>query len=246
MLSEWFKALYDNYGINFVYIYNPFERTRFLWAMWTTVELSAVCVLASILVGIFGAWMQMSRLRVLRAITQGYIQFFRNTPPLVQMYFFYFALGPLLPRVMNDSGVAQPILGSFAWAAISLSFFAGAFNVEIFRSGIEAVPKTMTEAAEALGYTRAQVFRLVVLPLALRVCLPSLTNNLVNLVKTTALASAISAPEILFVAEQIWADQLNVPEMMVTLFVFYLGLVGIVVWMMGRWEKSLRMPGYGR
>jgi polar amino acid transport system permease protein len=246
MLIEWFKALNDSYGINFIYIYNSFERGRFLWSILTTIEISAICVVASILVGISGAWMQTSRFTVLRMITQTYIQFFRNTPPLVQMYFFFFALGPLLPRLTNAYGVPQPVLGGFAWAAISLSFFAGAFNVEIFRSGIEAVPKTMTEAAEALGYTRAQVFRLVTLPLALRVCLPSLTNNLVNLVKTTALASAISVPEVLFVSEQIWADNLNVPEMMLTLFVFYLALVGILVWLMDRWEKALRIPGYGR
>jgi len=108
------------------------------------------------------------------------------------------------------------------------------------------VPRTMTEAAEALGYTRPQVFRNVELPLALRVCIPSLTNNLVNLVKTTTLAFAISVPETLFVANQIWSDRVNVFEMMVTLFVFYIALVAILVWLMERWEKAMRIPGYGR
>lgn len=245
-LGGFFKTLYETTGINVVYFYEPFECQRLLRGMGTTISISVVCVIASTIIGVLGAWMQMSRYRLPKAITQAYIQFFRNTPPLVQMYFFYFALGPLLPRVQNEFGGMQPLLGSFAWAAVSLSFFAGAFNVEIFRSGIEAVPRTMTEAAEALGFTRAQIFRRVVLPLAIRVCIPSLTNNLVNLVKTTTLAYAIAVPEALFVANQIWSDRVNVTEMMITLFVFYIGLVAILVWMMESWEKSMRIPGYGR
>jgi polar amino acid transport system permease protein len=98
------------------------------------------------------------------------------------------------------------LLSSYGWAVVSLSFFAGAFNVEIFRAGIEAVPKSTVEAAESLGYTRLQIYRYVVLPLAYRVCLPALNNNLVNLVKTTTVAYAIAVPETLYVSNQIWSD----------------------------------------
>jgi len=170
---------------------------------------------------------------------------FRNTPPLVQLYFFYFAISPLI-RAPNQYGIMQPMLGSFAWAAISLSLFAGAFNVEIFRAGIEAVPRVTIEAAEALGYTRAGAFRTVTLPLAVRFALPSLANNLINLVKTTTLAYAIAVPETLFVANQIWSDRLNVPEVMVTLFIFYMALVGLVAWVFALIESALRIPGFGR
>ena len=138
------------------------------------------------------------------------------------------------------------MLGSFEWAVISLSFFAGAFNIEIFRSGVEAVQKSTVEAADSLGFNRWQIYRLVVLPLAVRVCLPALNNNLVNLIKTTTQAYAIAVPETLFVASQIWSDRINVLEMMVTLLTFYLLLVGIFVWMMSRVERSLRVPGFGQ
>jgi polar amino acid transport system permease protein len=245
-LADWLRSLYTNYGINFVQFYDPLERTRLLHGMWVTIQLSVVCVLASIVIGILGAWLQTSGNRFVRGFTQGYIQFFRNTPPLVQMYFFYFALGPLLPRVHTEYGTLQPLLSNFTWATISLSFFAGAFNVEIFRSGIEAVPRTMMEAASALGFTQMQVYRQVIFPLAIRIVIPALTNNVVNLVKTTTLAYAIAVPEALFVANQIWSDRVNVMEMMLTLFVFYIGLVGIVVWIMDRWEKALRIPGFGQ
>ena len=245
-LWTWLRELYNDTGINFVQFYDPYERERLLNGMWVTIELSIVTVFLSIVVGIVGAWAQTSPNRFLRGFTQGYIQFFRNTPPLVQMYFFFFALSPLLPKVHTSYGTLQPLLDKFTWAAISLSFFAGAFNVEIFRSGIEAVPRTMTEAATALGFTPFQVYRQVIFPLALRIVLPALTNNIVNLVKTTTLAYAIAVPEALFVANQIWSDRVNVMEMMLTLFVFYIGLVGIVVFIMNRWEKAMRIPGYGQ
>jgi polar amino acid transport system permease protein len=161
------------------------------------------------------------------------------------MHFFYFAIGSLLLRVATDYGGEAPLLGSFAWAAISLSFFAGAFNVEIFRSGVEAVPKSTIEAAEALGSSRLQIYRDITLPLALRVSLPALNNNLVNLVKTTTLAYAIAMPEMLYEANQIWSDNVNVTEMMIFLLLAYFFLVGVLVWGMNRWENSMKIPGYG-
>ena len=245
-LWESLRPLHDAYGVNLVHFYDGFERSRLLRGMWTTLKLAATCILLSVLIGVVGAWLQTSRLRILKGAVQGYIQFFRNTPPLVQMYFFYFALGPLMPRVENEFGIAQPIFGSFEWAVLSLSFFAGAFNVEIFRSGVEAVQKATVEAADSLGFSRWQIYRYVVLPLAVRVCLPALNNNLVNLIKTTTQAYAIAVPETLFVASQIWSDRINVFEMMVTLLTFYLLVVGVFVWLMTRLERALRVPGFGR
>jgi polar amino acid transport system permease protein len=146
--------------------------------------------------------------------------------------------------VTDAFGQKVPLVGNTGWAIISFSLFAGAFNIEIFRSGIEAVPSATTEAAEALGYTRTQSYVHVVLPLAARICLPALGNNLVNLVKTTTLAYAIGVPELLYAAAQVWSDVMNVREMMVVLLVTYVALVAVLVWVMRRWERALRIPGY--
>ena len=70
-------------------------------------------------------------------------------------------------------------------------------------------------------------------------------NGAVNLLKTTTLAYAIAVPEMMYTANQIWSDNVNVPEMMVVLFVYYISLVGVLVWMMHRWEQRMRIPGYG-
>ncbi|HUZ62194.1 MAG TPA: amino acid ABC transporter permease [Acetobacteraceae bacterium] len=246
VIAAWFKQLYQTTGINLTIFYDPFDRARFLHGFLVTIELSVICLVASMIVGVIGAWLQGSRLVWTRRIVQGYIQLFRNTPNLVQLYFFYFGLSSLLPTVKNAIGMQAPMISGFVWVCISLSFFAGAFNVEIFRSGIEAVPTATIEAAEALGYTRLQAYIHVVLPLAFRVCLPALNNNLVNLLKTTTLAYAVAVPELLYVSAQIWSDSVNVPEMMIVLLLVYIGLVGILVAGMHRLEHAMRLPGYHR
>ena len=245
LIASWFSHLNDTTGINFTIFYDPFDGARFLKGFLVTLELCGVTLFGSVLVGIFGAWAQGVRLRWVRRLAQIYIHIFRNTPPLVQMYFFYFGLSALLPTVKNSIGIPHPLIGGFAWACLSLILFAGSFNVEIFRSGIEAIPTATTEAAEALGFTRLQTYRHVVLPLGLRICLPALTNNLVNLIKTTPLAYAIAVPELLYVSNQIWSDDENVPEMMILLFVIYIALVGLLVFGMHMWERALRRPGLG-
>src|SRR3546814_17089081 len=107
-----------------------------------TVWLSLICLALSVANGIVGAWAQGARSALLRRAVAAYIEFFRSTPPLVQLYFFYFALGSLMPTTANRFGLQAPVLDNFAWALLSLSFFAGHFNVEIFRSRLAAVPTT--------------------------------------------------------------------------------------------------------
>lgn len=242
---QWFRVLYDTTGINLPFIYDSYDRGRLIDGFFMTIQLSVTCLFFSVIIGMIGAWLQGSPLKWTRRLVNGYIQLFRNTPPLVQLYFFYFAIGSMLPKMATDYGGQAPILGNFAWAVISLSFFAGAFNVEIFRSGIEAVPNSTVEAAESLGFSRLQIYKDITLPLALRVVLPSLNNNLVNLVKTTTLAYAIAVPEMLYETNQIWSDNVNVTEMMIFLLLAYFFLVGVLVWGMNRWEQSMKIPGYG-
>ena len=232
---------------NFIWMYEERQQDKILSGLWMTIKLSVMCLIFSVIIGLVGAWMQGARSAVARAIVQGYIQFFRNTPPMVQLLFFYFALGQFTPVVTGEDGsTVEPIISNVGWAIISLSFFAGAFNVEIFRAGIEAVPESTVEASESLGFSRLQTYIYVVLPLAFRVCLPALNNNLVNLVKTTTQAFAIAVPELLYHSVTIWNDypSAQYPTMLL-LFVAYVGLVAILVFGMHRWERGMKIPGYG-
>jgi len=246
--ADFFRHLAEtNPKWNFIYFYDPAQTERVLSGLGMTIELSIVCVILSVIIGVIGAWLQTSPLKVLRMVVQGYIQFFRNTPPLVQLLFFYFALGQFTPTYSPDGWLQVPIISNVGWAILSLSFFAGAFNVEIFRAGIEAVPESTREAAEALGMNRLQIYVYVVLPLAFRVSLPSLNNNLVNLVKTTTQAIVIAVPELLYQLVSIYNDYSTAQNAcMVLMFVVYIVLVGILVFGMHRWERAMRIPGYGR
>jgi polar amino acid transport system permease protein len=244
-IAAWFRWLNAAHGINFTVAYDQFDRARFLNGLLMTVELSVASIALSLALGVVGAALARARSPLLRGAVYWITQFFRNTPPLAQLYFFFFGLNSLLVT-HGANGLPTPIVGNVAWAILSLSLFAGAHNVEIFRAGIEAVPTTMLEAAESMGYSRFGTYRHVILPLAFRISLPAINNNLVNLVKTTSVAYAIAVPELLYVSNQIWSDSLNVPEMMVLLLVCYLGLVGVLVRVMGWWERALIVPGFGR
>jgi polar amino acid transport system permease protein len=232
---------------NFIYLYDPTQTARVVEGFWMTLELSIICVILSVVIGVVGAWAQGAHSKTLRLVVQGYIQFFRNTPPLVQLLFFYFALGQFTPTYSPDGWLEVPIISNVGWAIISLSFFAGAFNVEIFRAGIEAVPESTVEAAEALGMNRLQIYLYIVLPLAFRVSMPALNNNLVNLVKTTTQALAIAVPELLYQMISIYNDYSTAQNAcMVFLFFAYFFLVGILVLGMSSWERKLKIPGFGR
>ncbi|MEH2485487.1 amino acid ABC transporter permease [Bradyrhizobium sp. AZCC 2230] len=244
-IGNWFQRLYETTGLNFTVFYDAYDWDRYFSGLKMTLLLSVTTILLSLIIGALGALTQGSPSRLLRLCVNAFVVVFRNTPPLVQLFFFYFGLGTMLPAV-ETAGMRVPLLNNVQWAIISLSLFAAAFNVEIFRSGIEAVPRTTLEAAEALGYTRFKAYIHIVFPLAIRVCLPALNNNLVNLLKTTTLAYAIAVPETLYAVKQIWSESQNVFEMMMVLLATYGILVGILVWLMHRWERAMRIPGYAR
>lgn len=247
-IQDFFRNLAETHPKwNFIFFYEPSQWARVVEGVQTTLYLSVFCVVFSVIIGLIGAWLQGSPLRLLRLFVQGYIQFFRNTPPLIQLLFFYFALGQFTPTYSPDGWLEVPIISNVGWAIISLSFFAGAFNVEIFRAGIEAVPETTVEAAESLGMNRFQTYVYVIMPLAFRVSLPALNNNLVNLVKTTTQALAIAVPELLYQMVSIYNDYSTAQNAaMLFLFFFYIVLVGILVWGMYNWERAMRIPGYGQ
>jgi polar amino acid transport system permease protein len=245
-VSEWFKSLYETTGINLSIFYDRFDALTYLNGLVTTLKLSLGSVALSVLIGIAGAWLQRVPWAPLRWATACYIHFFRNTPSLVQLYFLYFGIGALMPRIATGYGGTTPLLDNFEWTIVSLSLFGGAFNTEIFRAGIEAVPRATIEAAEALGYTRLRAYVYIVLPLAFRISLPALNNNLVTLVKGTTIGYAVGVQELLTSANTIWASAINIPEMMNILMLTFLTLVAGLVLVMHRFERALRIPGYHR
>jgi len=132
--AEFFRQFAEDYPRwNFIFFHDERQWWRVVSGFQYTVVLSIACVIFSVIIGVVGAWLQSSPIKWVRSVVQGYIQFFRNTPPFVQLLFFYFALGQFTPTITGPDGWTEiPLISNVGWAIISLSFFAGAFNVEIF------------------------------------------------------------------------------------------------------------------
>src|SRR3989449_5923396 len=148
-------------------------------------ELAVVAVCVGKLIGLGGAFARPSRSRVLRAVFAAYVEFVRNVPLLLLIYFAYFGL----PKV----GIS--FLSNVNSFVMALAIYSGAFLTEVFRAGIGSIPTGYIEAGEAIGLTRVPNVRHVVLPVMFRIVLPSLSNTFISLFQDTALASASAGPE---------------------------------------------------
>jgi polar amino acid transport system permease protein len=187
-----------------------------------SLEIAAAGATLAFAVGIAGAAMRLSEARAVRALSIGCTEFFRNTPPLVQIYFLYFAL-PSIPIV----GPALR-LPSILAATLGLVLHQGAINVEILRAGLRAVPDGQREAAAALGLSRFDQLRTVLVPQAIRISLPALGNNVISFLKNTSLVSAVGVLDLLGVANDQIAVALVSAPFYVTVAAIYIVLVVIV------------------
>jgi polar amino acid transport system permease protein len=151
-----------------------------------TLFLSAVTLVLAMVLGLVLAGLDMSRWRALRWIGVSFGEIIRNTPILVQLLWVYYVL-PIVFAVRIDAVTAL---------IIGLSIYQASFISEVYRSGIQAVPKGHREAAQVLGLTPAQSFRRIVLPQAIRMTLPPLASNFVQLIKFSSLGAVISVNEI--------------------------------------------------
>jgi polar amino acid transport system permease protein len=155
----------------------------------TTLELALMTTLVGSLVGAFTAIGRISRWRLVRAVTLVYITVFRGTPPLLQLFIIYFSFA--------QWGFVIP---GFTCAVIALGLYAGSYTAEIFRAGIQAIPKGQIEAANSMGLKRWQVYRHVILPQALRIIIPPMTNQVIFNLKATSLVVTISVQDVMYVA----------------------------------------------
>jgi His/Glu/Gln/Arg/opine family amino acid ABC transporter permease subunit len=197
-----------------------------------TLEISAIGMAGSLVVGAVLGAISALRIPVLRQLIRGYVEVFRNTPLLVQIFFLYFAL--------PDVGVQ---LSGFTVGWLALLLWGGAYNVENFRAGFEAVDPGQVEASTALGFSRLGGFRLVSFPLGWRTALPSVTNTLISVFKNSSFMIAISYPELTETAVNLVAVSFRVFEMFLAIGVIYLGLVWVLSLGAGAVERRFAVPG---
>jgi len=166
-----------------------------------TLKLSALSIMLSFVIGLLIAVMRMSQNRPVRWFAHAYLEFFRNTPLLVQIFFWYFGSYRVLPMVVNDW--LNEVGFEFAAAVIALSIYTSAFIAEDIRSGVLSIPKEQMEAARSAGFSYLQSMRYVILPQAVRITIPPLINQFLNLAKNSSLAMTIGVMELTYQARQV-------------------------------------------
>ena len=183
-------------------------------AMWLTLRIGWMGIAFSIIIGLFCALIVHYKIPVARQIVKIYIELFRNTPLLVQLFFIYFGL----PKV--GLSISADVCG-----VAGLALLGGSYMAETFRSGLESVDAIQSESAYSLGMSAGQVMRYVILPQAIKSVLPSLVNEFISLLKNTTLIASIGLVDILSVGQRIQARTYRAFEPFFAIAVFYYALV---------------------
>jgi polar amino acid transport system permease protein len=206
----------------------------------TALELTAASLSTAIVVGFFVALGALSRRRPVRSFAWVYNWLFRATPTLLQLFFFWYALPQLW------SGFAGSWFTPFMAAWIALSLNEAAYMSEIIRAGLLSVDPGQELAGRALGMSRRQILRKVVVPQAVRLVIPPTGNEFITLLKLTSLAYVISLPELLTAAQQLATATFLYPETLTAALVYYLGIVSVLMVIQSRLERRFTWSSGGR
>ena len=218
-----------------------FNGEIFKDSLWLLIK-TLPTVLEVLVLGLICAWswglvlslIRLSRFRVLRFLAGAYIDFFRGLPLLLLFIFIYYGLA--------TAGLKLP---SLAAGVLGIALCYGAYSAEIFRAGILAIAKGQTEAARSLGMTNGQAMRYVILPQAIKLVVPPLTNEFIAMIKDTSLMSVIAVPELLFRAREKMGVAANPTPLTVAALiylVFTIPLIRVAARMESKRRKS-RKPG---
>ena len=206
----------------------------FTKAMWLTLRIGWMGILLSIVIGLVTALIRHFNVPVLKQITGIYIELFRNTPLLVQLFFMYYGL----PRL----GVS---ISAEACGVLGLALLGGAYMAEVFRSGLESIEPIQSESALSLGMNYAQVMRHIILPQAVSTSVPAFIANIIFLLKETSVFSAISLMDLMFTAKDLIGLYYKTIESLTLLVIFYLiillpvSIIGSII------ERRMRYAGFG-
>ena len=205
-----------------------------------TLQLSVVSIALSFILGLLIAVMRMSNVRPVRWFAHGYLEFFRNTPLLVQIFFWYFGSYKILPAAVNEW--MNTLNFEFAAAVIALTVYTSAFIAEDIRSGVRSIPKEQMEASRSSGFSYLGSMYYIILPQAVRLTIPPLINQFLNLTKNSSLAMTIGVAELTYQARQVESYTFKGFEAFTAATLVYLGLSLIITWMVTLYSKHVLNP----
>ncbi len=237
LLVAWLvQAAAGAHAVDFKVVRRYQLQDQILIGLRNTIVISVLAQVTGIVLGVVFAVMRLSRNPVLSVTSTFYIWFFRGTPVLVQLLFWFSAV----PLVFQNLTIAVPFTGivlyttpmtafmtPFMAAFLGLGLNEGAYMAEIVRAGILSVDEGQMEASSALGMTSGLTMRRIVLPQAMRVIIPPTGNEFISMLKTSSLASVITFEELLRKAQNIYTTNLLVLELLVVVSIWYLALTSI-------------------
>jgi len=224
-----------NKGFQWVWVGHYLFDSRVLHGMWTTIYLTFLSMVIGIALGVLAAVMRLSPNPILSSASWLYIWFFRGTPLLVQVLFWYnvaalfptVALGiPFGPAFVHEP--ANKLITPLVAALLALGLNEGAYMSEIVRAGIISVDEGQTHAAQSLGMSRLQTMRLIVLPQAMRVIIPPTGNETISMLKNTSLLYVASFTELTYSVTQIYNVNFKVIPLLIVASIWYLVLTSIL------------------
>jgi len=200
-----------------------------------TLQLSSISILLSFILGLLIAVMRMSNFKPIRWFAVAYLEFFRNTPLLVQIFFWYFGSYKILPEGINNWLNEHNF--EFASAVIALTIYTSAFIAEDIRSGVLSIPKEQMEAARSSGFSYLSSMRYIILPEAIRLTVPPLIGQFLNLAKNSSLAMTIGVAEITYQARQVESYTFKGFEAFTAATLVYLSLSLLITFIVNEYDK---------
>lgn len=216
---------------------------RILEGLGLTIILTIVCMAVGIVLGVLIATMRMSNNPVISSIAWSYVLFFRGTPLLVQII-FWFNLALVFPAMFGMP--TNALITPFVAAVLGLGLNEAAYMAEIFRGGIEAIDKGQNEAGAATGLGRGQVLRNIILPQAIKICLPATGNQVIVMLKNTSLVSVIATQELLTNAQLIYSTNFLTVELLIVASIWYLLVTTLATLAQRQLERALSPQRRGR
>src|SRR5205807_752822 len=209
---------------------------RILEGVVVTLELTASAMAMGVILGVVLAVMRLSPNPLVSGASWLYIWFFRATPVLVQLLFWFF-ISAIYPRISLGipfvgvefvHGSANTVITSYVAALLGLGLNEGAYMAEIVRAGIISVGEGQTEAAQSLGMSRLQIMRRIVLPQAMRVIIPPTGNETISMLKTSSLASVIALPELLLASQNIYSVNYKPIQLLIVASIWYAAMTSVL------------------
>jgi polar amino acid transport system permease protein len=204
-----------------------FRGGLLLQGLLVTLKISGLSLIFSAVIGLTTALMRLSRSTTANAVARVYLELIRNTPLLVQIFFVYFVLAPIL-------GFSR-----FASAVLALSLFEGAYTSEIIRGSILSIHHGQWESAYSLGFSSVDAYRFIILPQAIRQILPPLTSQAVSLIKDSALVSTIAIYDLTMRGAAVVAETFLTFEIWFTVAAIYLVITGALSTLVGILERRM-------